>query len=457
MAKIKSEDIERLLRLNPRMGSAALCEQLGGIHRSTLMRAMKSLGEAVLTGGDTRRTRYAMRRILRGNGTSIPLYQIDTSGNGAEIGQLSLVYPQGTLLEYHSAFAWPLDSEMADGWFQGLPYPIVDMRPQGFLGRNFAKVHAIDLEVPDSPEAWTDDHVIYVLSTRGYDQPGNLIVGETAYWRYLEYRRTASQRFLSEAQVELAYPKLADAALAQGVAGSSAGGEFPKFTASRQLNEQAVDVIVKFSGADDSAAVRRWSDLLICEQIASSIMRSHLQVDTAESSIYQFAGRTFLEVVRFDRHGMYGRSGVCTLASLNADLLGTADSWPKKAYALHQAGWLAEDAVSSITQIWWFGRLIANTDMHDGNLAFRPGLTLAPVYDMLPMLYAPMRGGEVPEKSFSPDLPFPNESEAWKRAAQAAMEFWHACSQHTLISADFRAVCAVNQHQLMQLYKASFA
>jgi len=42
-------------------------------------------------------------------------------------------------------------------------------------------------------------------------------------------------------------------------------------------------------------------------------------------------------------------------------------------------------------------RLIANTDMHLGNLTFHVEGTfrLAPAYDMLPMAYAPLPGGEV--------------------------------------------------------------
>ncbi len=56
--------------------------------------------------------------------------------------------------------------------------------------------------------------------------------------------------------------------------------------------------------------------------------------------------------------------------------------------------------------------------MHDGNLSFRPriaqektSLELAPAYDMLPMLYAPQRGVELPPVNFAPRLPLPAERE----------------------------------------------
>ena len=112
--------------------------------------------------------------------------------------------------------------------------------------------------------------------------------------------------------------------------------------------------------------------------------------------------------------------------------------------ALHQNGWLSAETVGQVTLIWWFGRLIANSDMHDGNLSFHPGLTLAPVYDMLPMRYAPHRGGEVPPQTYEPALPLPTEALEWRRAAQAAIAYWARCAADTRISADFQAICAEN-------------
>jgi hypothetical protein len=91
-----------------------------------------------------------------------------------------------------------------------------------------------------------------------------------------------------------------------------------------------------------------------------------------------------------------------------------------------------------------FGRLIANTDMHDGNLSFKPGLQLAPVYDMLPMGYAPVRGVELPHMDFMPPLPLPAERDAWLVAARAAEYFWLSASTEARISKGFQAICAQN-------------
>lgn len=450
MTRLKADDLARMMRAHPRAGSTELCARLKGISRATLTRALNALGDAVLTGGASRRTRYALRRPLRGHAAPIALYRIDEHGHGHDIGQLSFTYPEGSHLSFQGGFPWPLDRDMSEGWFPALPYALFDMRPQGFLGRNFAHVRALDLGVPTNPDDWSDDDIAWVLASTGYDQPGDLILGEAAYRRFLEYRQTGANRFLADSAVEASYLQSAERAMRHADTGSSAGGEFPKFTASRYLNGKAVDVIVKFSGADNSPAVRRWSDLLVCEHFASVTMPRMLQVPSAESAIYQYGGRTFLEVVRFDRHGDFGRSPVCTLGSINAALIGAAGGpWPKTVHALQSAGWLSE--TETVARIWWFGKLIGNTDMHDGNLAFRPGLALAPAYDMLPMTYAPMRGGELPNRTFSPDLPLPAETHTWRQAAEAAIYFWSLCAADIRISAGFRQSCDDNRRNLTAL------
>ncbi|MBE0626120.1 MAG: type II toxin-antitoxin system HipA family toxin YjjJ [Burkholderiales bacterium] len=446
---LTSDALLRALRENPRAGSATLCRMLKGISRPTLARGLKLLGPRVVSRGAARRARYALRRALRGSDASLTLYRIDEAGRGREIGQLDLTYPAGSALEFTEPFPWPLADVMRDGWFDGLPYPLVDVRPQGFIGRNFARAHALDLAVSDNPEEWSDDDIAFVLATFGRDQPGNLILGERSYRRFLESQRVGDERFLTDAQAMSAYPERAAAALAHGVAESSAGGEFPKFTASRILDGEKVDVIVKFSGADDSAAVRRWADLLVCESLALETLRHQLQVPAAQSAIRSYAGRTFLEVVRFDRHGGFGRSAVCTLGSLNAALVGSAGApWPRVAQRLCDAGWLPAEDASRIALVWWFGRLIGNTDMHEGNLAFRPGLALAPAYDMLPMMYSPLRGGELPGARYAPTLPLPEETRVWHLAATAAIGYWRRCSEDVRISQDFRQVCAENNKVL---------
>ena len=184
---------------------------------------------------------------------------------------------------------------------------------------------------------------------------------------------------------------------------------------------------------------------------------------SARSRIVQHAGRTFLELERFDRHGQFGRSALLSLATAAAALLGDGSTdWLHLARRLHSAGWLGADALPHIDQLVWFGRLIANSDMHTGNLSFRPlalaglaapaaTLQLAPVYDMLPMHYAPLPGGEVPPRSFEAPTPLPAQRTTGLPACEAAIAFWARAAQDKRISAGFRALCGANAQGLQSL------
>ena len=126
---------------------------------------------------------------------------------------------------------------------------------------------------------------------------------------------------------------------------------------------------------------------------------------------------------------------------------------------LVQAGGIDAGTQADIDVVWWFGRLIANTDMHLGNLSFRfdaePGapaqLRLAPAYDMLPMAYAPLAGGEVPQREFSPPLPLPTQRPAWAHAFQGAIAYWRRAAMDERISAPFRQICRSNGDKLATL------
>jgi len=106
---------------------------------------------------------------------------------------------------------------------------------------------------------------------------------------------------------------------------------------------------------------------------------------------------------------------------------------------------------ASIGRLWWFGRLIANGDMHLGNCAFRVAngqLTLAPAYDMVPMDYAPLPGGELPTKVWQPPLPLPGERAIWLEACRQALVFWSAAAGDRRISDPLREVFRDNANRL---------
>ena len=437
-----------LARRSP-ISAAALADEVGA-SVPTLHRILAEAGPHVLTAGKARRARYALRRPLRGAAADLTVYEIDVAGHVTQVGTLVTVYPSGSWLDL-AAMGWPHPDDSRDGWWNGLPYPCHDMRPQGYMGRQFARAEHRRLGVPADPNAWSDDDVLVVLSRSGIDASGSLILGDLAVEQWTAARLT-SPALLKPREMASAYPALADAAVAAGVPGSSAAGEFPKFTALREFGgSRTPHVIVKFSGADGSAAVTRWSDLLVCEHLALEAAATMPGIESARSRIIQAAGRTFLEVERFDRHDRFGRSRLSSLETLNGALLGAMTTeWPALAERLAALSLLSAEDVERVRHLWWYGRLIANTDMHLGNLGFRPAgiLRLAPTYDMVPMLYAPLAGGEVPPRTFEPLLPLPAQRPVWLTACSAAIAFWSVAAGDLRISEGFRAMCADNAAHL---------
>lgn len=424
-----------------------------GVSVPTLHRMLAELDGRVLAAGKARRVRYALRRPLRGVEAELPVYRVDRAGRIEQVASLSPIMPQGCRMDL-AVIGWPAPEEARDGWWEGLPYPLYDMRPQGYMGRQFARAEHRRFGVAENPEEWDDDDVLHVLSQTGSDVSGDLVVGEAACLQWQENRSVMPEPLEAEGIGE-AYGQLAERAVAAGIAGSSAAGEFPKFSAMRRLPGSATPhVLVKFSGADDSATVTRWADLLVCEHLALECAANMPGVESAASRIVRHAGRTFLEVERFDRHGDFGRSPLCSLGTLDAALLG-ADTrdWGRLAERFTAAGLLSPADVHRIECLWWYGRLIANIDMHTGNLSFRPAggrLALAPAYDMLPMQYAPLPGGELPVREFKPPPPLPQQRPAWRIACEAAQAFWSLAASDGRISAGFREVCGANGKRLSE-------
>lgn len=114
----------------------------------------------------------------------MPLYCISEAGEAQELATLVPLY-DGAALQVRQELGWPLDEDMAQGWFDGIPYMLDDMRPQGFLGRHFARTNAALLQVPENPKDWSEDDILHVLSLAGVDVPGCYILGETALRAWL--------------------------------------------------------------------------------------------------------------------------------------------------------------------------------------------------------------------------------------------------------------------------------
>ena len=171
--------LQILLGRRAAVSAPALAEQLG-VSRATLHRMLAELTDKLVTLGQARRSRHALRRPLRGELGDMPLYAIDEAGQAHEVSQLALLSPQGSAMPLQGT-GWPIPDESRDGWWDGLPYPVFDMQPQGYMGRQMAVAVQQALAVSPNPNEWGDDDVAHVLSQVGSDTSGNLILGDRAF------------------------------------------------------------------------------------------------------------------------------------------------------------------------------------------------------------------------------------------------------------------------------------
>lgn len=449
-----TERLLAALRLRRVAGARELGEALGASQPS-ISRALAAAGAQVVRIGEARRRRYAAVREVRGLGTHWPLYRIDERGQPHAFAQLTALHGDGCLVAATPPPDW-LQGEFVDGLFPGLPWFLDDQRPQGFLGRQFGQRWARELGLPTDILRWSADAVLAALLLHGDDGPGDFVLGDTALERALRTEPAA----IPAAAREQRYAELAQAALAGELVGSSAAGEQPKFTACvRDADGSLRHVIVKFSEPlDGHASARRWADLLVGEHLASELLAEHGHA-SARTALVHSQGRLCLEATRFDRIAAHGRRGFVSLAAWSDAHDGGRDDWTGAAARMRQAGWIDDAALEQVRLRWWFGRLIANTDMHFGNLGFFLGfflgdalpLRLAPSYDMLPMLYRPAANGAVVARTFEPPPPTPAALPYWRQAARWAALYWQRAAQHPDISDDFRGIAETNQATLGRL------
>lgn len=416
-----------------------------GVSQPTISRVLGELGDQVISLGRGRATIYARPRPVRGTSSTFPVYRIDEAGN---------VHLLGLLRTLASGQYWwqPEDPNHENHLFEYLPWFIQDMRPDGFVGRAFAQRLGAELGLPVKLNDWTDDDVLLALSRRGEDHIGNLVIGDESIDRYLRSTQRRNPGIPESARQQV-YADLANAAMTGDPAGSSAGGEQPKFATVRQDGDENRHVLVKFSPSLATAEGLRWADLLHCEHLALEIVRE-AGIAAASSRILEADNRVFLEVDRFDRIGTFGRSSIFSLRSIDSEYVGAGDDWAKCASGLLRTGVISPDDARKMRWLKVFGNLIANTDMHLGNLSFirvqSRFYALAPVYDMLPMHYRPV-SGETPPREFAPQAQAMDVADVWSDALQHALRFWDMASIETGVSNEFRRICRDNLAVLLNL------
>jgi hypothetical protein len=209
-------------------------------------------------------------------------------------------------------------------------------------------------------------------------------------------------------------------------------------------------VLVKFSPAGDAPTDQRTRDLLVCEHLALQTL-ADAGVSAAKTQIFTGAGRVFLEAERFDRTAQ-GRVGMVSLMVFDAEYVGAMDNWAATANRMQERQLLRPEDARTLRLLEAYGVLIANTDRHYGNISLLladDDWVLAPAYDMLPMLYAPV-GGELVPRNFAerPLQPTAATLPEWPRALALARSFWTAAAADARISPGFRQIAAENLSQI---------
>lgn len=431
-----TEALRQQLAFGP-VAPRQLLEKMG-VSQPTLSRALADLGAEVVRIGAARSIHYALRDRSRGL-ADMPIHRVDAEGKVQPLGLLVPVRPEGFVM---------LQSDGRQQHSEGLPWWLLDMRPQGFLGRAFVARHAGTLGLPTRLTEWNDTHVLRALLAHGQDAVGNLLLGEAARERFLHSPAPAP---LAEQARATAYVRLATEAAHGEAPGSLAGGEQPKFAAWVDTADGPRHVLVKFTLPEANPVTERWRDLLLAEHHALAALTAG-GVAAARSRVVDAAGQRFLEVERFDRVGALGRRAVFSLAALDAEFVGQAAApWPVVAAPLASNRHITAESAARAALLHAFGTLIGNTDMHHGNLSFtsEPGqpCVLAPAYDMLPMGFAPRASGELPDQLPPARLHASVPAPVWARAQGLARDFWARVSQDGRLSLRFQPCLArLSQH-----------
>ncbi len=409
-----------------------------GFSQPTVSRLINSLGSRVLRLGRGRATLYAHARDIKGYGYEFPVYRVTETGD---------IVPLGNLLTLQGSEYWWAPVEGRGELFDHLPWFIQDMRPDGFMGRAFAQRVGEHLRLPDLLRYWSDDHVLVALSSRGEDLMGNIIVGNESLGRYLEMARQPREAITIKDCLE-EYPRLVESALEGDPPGSSAAGEQPKFAALVEENGELRHVLIKFSPLITTPAGRRWADLLVCELIALDLIQER-GINSANTRLLETGDRYLLEVTRFDRQGKFGRLPMLSLFTIDNEFFGYLDNWISAASRFESNTMLSKEDADNLRWLSVFSSLTANNDQHFGNISLimedgRRRFTLAPAYDILPMLYRPQED-DVPTRTFSPRIDTVSQALALlPDALDWAVRFWNDAAGDHRITEDFREICREN-------------
>lgn len=412
------------------VATSAQIQQRLGKSQATVSRLLRAADAGIVRFGERRSARYAVPELIWG----LPAQQALYWGDHQRWGNLTFLVGNRVHIE----------APGIDLVTQGeLPWFLDHFNLQGFLGRAWAQ----QLSFGPNPESWTLAQTLYANCHNAYDPPGAISLGEP------------SGEIVSQVSADLKtrrreYDRYAEDVNATLPAGSSAGGEQPKFlvTGTSAGNAQELKrLIVKFSPPRGTPFGERWHDLLHAETLALRVLNEN-GIAAAETRIVESAKRTYLESVRFDRVGVHDKLHMVPLSAVHrAFVHGPQRNWAESCDVLAKQQRLPKDDARRARLLLEFGRLTGNSDMHFGNLSlFAPDpaagrFTLAPVYDMLPMRYRPdMHRDELGYTPLTAPPATPGHEAIWAGALALARTFWQRLAAETSVSADLRKISRLN-------------
>ncbi len=441
-----SLDHQRLDALFAQRGvlTSAQIQQALGLSQASVSRLVNGIS-GVVKVGKARASRYVKTQMIADELKNVTVLWSDREGRTIPFGQLWLSARNDVLVLGVSGKVWQTSDR--------LPWFMATTRLQGYIARQVGRPYGLD-----NPERWTVQQQLMIATRQQVSAFGAIHLNLPRQSGWVE-RGDLLQRlehydtYLSDKQ--------------QAPAGSSAGGEQAKFESTLANGEQ---LIIKYSPPRGTPFGERWHDLLCAEHLALETLAQH-GVAVAHTRFACTSNRSYLEIIRFDKTGSLTRPNVrhiVPLHAIHAEFIGgSQQDWARSCNELTKQKRLPVADASLVQALLAFGHMIANTDMHFGNLSFfvdsvadleKGQFTLAPCYDMLPMRYRP-DGGAVFDADYAEFDPFAKHETmrsygvnqaTLDMARQWALTFWQAASLDVRLSAGFRALSHLTVHRLSQ-------
>ena len=433
-----TDKLHALLKQAPSLSSLEL-QAATGKSQASISLALKQLGAQVVKLGAARSTRYALTQDILGLPASHELLWNDSDILGHEPWRFgTLTYLQNDNLYVESGQrVWQTQGR--------LPWFLTPLKPQGFLGRELARVRP---DFPNDPDDWTFAQILYMAINHVNDPVGAFFIGSLETSNFAAPSDTINHALQKTEHYEL----LATSIGAGLPAGSSAPGEQPKFTARQRSGEC---FIVKFSPPRGTPFGERWHHLLHLEKRALQTLQTN-GIASAQTEIVKTAKRTCLESRRFDRGASGAMRHIVSAAAVHDEFVHAPRvNWVVTCEALVKQQLLSSSDARNVVLSYLFGLFLGNTDMHFGNLSFfvddviNPIFVPTPVYDMLPMMWRPdIHSGNLdPSPLREPILPMGYAAES-ALARTWAIDYWLQASNDAELSNELRGLCVENARRL---------